>query len=205
MPSRVAAYDPAMKIIVSLRDPVQRALSNHRHEVRVGHWKGPDLSFSAGLANNPMYVEQGRYATHYMRWLEHFPREQILVVLMDDVKSEPQAVARRVYEFVGVDATYEPEMLETRFNRSYVNRHPALSAVKDRLYDMSRRPGLGWIWSAASALGVRAAYRRFNIVDSEQAIPEPDDRTLERLRREYAPEVRKLAELLDRPLDNWLA
>src|SRR5262249_23883612 len=58
VPARVRAYAPEMKLIVTLRDPVERALSNHRHEVRAGHIDGADLSFEAALESNPMYVEQ---------------------------------------------------------------------------------------------------------------------------------------------------
>ena len=80
VPARIARYAPEVRVLLSLRDPVQRALSNHRHEVREGHLTGPDLSFEAGLANNPMYVEQGLYATHLRQWLHHFPRERILPI-----------------------------------------------------------------------------------------------------------------------------
>ena len=57
--ARRAISAPTPKSCCRLRDPVERALSNHRHEVRVGHLTGADLSFETGLANNPMYVEQG--------------------------------------------------------------------------------------------------------------------------------------------------
>jgi hypothetical protein len=86
---------------LSLRDPVERALSNHRHEVRVGHLAGADLSFETGLANNPMYVEQGLYATHLKNWMRHFPRADILVVLMEDIASDPLAVSKTVYRSWG--------------------------------------------------------------------------------------------------------
>src|SRR5918993_382064 len=99
VPERVARYMPGAKIMVSLRDPVERALSNHRHDVKQRHLTGDDLSFERGLSNNPMYVEQGLYATHLKRWLQYFPRERILVVLMDEVAADPRAVCRSVYRF----------------------------------------------------------------------------------------------------------
>src|SRR3954453_17151561 len=92
VPERVARYMPDAKILLSLRDPVERALSNHRHEVREGHLTGSDLSFETGLANNPMYVEQGLYATHLKSWLRHFAQADILVVLMEDIETDPLAI-----------------------------------------------------------------------------------------------------------------
>jgi hypothetical protein len=203
VPARVARYAPDVKILLSLRDPVQRALSNHRHEVREGHLVGPDLSFEAGLANNPMYVEQGRYATHLRRWLQYFPREQLLVVLMDDVEQRPNEVCRTVYRFLGVDEAFVPAGLQQRYNRSYASRSRWLTVVKDRVYGATRAPGLRWAWGAAAGLGLRSAYRRVNEVPSEAVIPAPHPDTLAQLRRLFEPELRELETLLGRSFEAW--
>ena len=50
VPARLGEYLPEAKIIVSLRDPVERALSHHRHAVRVGDVVGDDLSFEATVS-----------------------------------------------------------------------------------------------------------------------------------------------------------
>lgn len=204
VPERVHQYQPDAKILVSFRDPVKRALSNHRHEVRVGHFTQDGLRFESGLANNPMYLEQGRYATHLKRWLAYFPPEQLMVVLMDDIEKDPLAVAREVYRFLGVDENYQPEHLTKRFNPSYANRSQFLLAMKDMLYRVTRLPGLGWIWGLGSVFGVKALYRGVNRVDSEQAIPAPNQQTLDALRKEFGPEIRELSDMIQRPLDAWL-
>ena len=203
-PERVARYLPEAKILLSLRDPVERALSNHRHEVRVGHLTGPDLSFEAGLKNNPMYVEQGRYATHLKRWLGHFDRSSILVVLMEDIDADPRAVTREVYRFLGVDDQYLPAGLTTRYNRSFANRLSLLKSLKDSAYEATRLPGLRWVWSIAARTGLRSLYRGINKIPSSAVIPEPSAQTLVDLRRQFAPEVRELEPLLGRSLATWL-
>lgn len=202
-PARLARYAPDVKILLSLRDPVQRALSNHRHEVREGHLAGRDLSFEAGLANNPMYVEQGRYATHLKRWLRHFPQEQILVVLMEDVEAEPAAVCRAVYGFLDVDDGYVPVGLRERYNRSFVSRSRWLTQVKDSVYTATRVPGLRWAWDAAAGLGLRSVYRGLNKVASDDLIPAPRAETISQLRQRFEPELRELEVLLGRSLDGW--
>lgn len=204
VPIRVRRYNPAARIIVSLRDPVERALSNHRHEVRVGHVRG-DLSFTGGLENNPMYIEQGRYATHLRRWFRHFPPEQLLVVLMEDIERDPRAVSRVVYRFMGVDPDFVPPALEQRDNPGYANRYRSLTRFKDGVhrYVDSIAP-VQWMWRSASALGLRSLYRRVNVVPSGTVIPAPDQATLMRLREVFEPEVHELSRMLGRPLDAWL-
>lgn len=204
VPARVAAYSPDIRILVTLRDPVERALSNHRHEVRLGRMKEGDLTFEAGLANNPMYIEQGRYATHLKRWLSHFSLESIKVVLMDDIVSDPRRVAREVYEFVGVDPSYVPSRLDQKFNVSHANRFRGLLNVKDATYSLTRNPAISWLWTAASAIGLKSLYRRVNVRASDAVIPQPSDRILQELRSQFAPEVRELSSILGRSLDHWL-
>jgi hypothetical protein len=204
VPERVASYMPEAKIIVSLRDPVQRALSNHRHEIRIGHLVGDDVSLERGLRNNPMYVEQGLYATHLKRWLKFFPRERILVVLMDDVEADPRGVCRTVYEFLGVDASFVPPGVDERFNGSYATRSAALTRVKDTVYATTRSRWLRWTWELASAAGLKPLYRGLNVVPSEAVIPPPQAQTLTHLRERFEPEIRELETLLDRSLSSWL-
>lgn len=204
VPVRVRRYAPAMRIIVSLRDPVDRALSNHRHEVRVGHVRG-DLSFSAGLENNPMYIDQGRYATHLRRWFRHFPSGQIMVVLMEDIAEDPMRVAQSLYRFLGVDPSFVPPEIQRRDNPAYATRYRSLAQLKDSVYRYTDSiPPVSWLWRTASVLGLRTLYRRANVVPSEEVIPAPDPATLMRLREVFEPEVRELSRMLGRSLDGWL-
>lgn len=204
VPERVARYLPEARILLMLRDPVQRALSNHRHEVRSGHLQGRDLSFEAGLENNPMYVEQGLYAKHLRNWLQYFPLERVLVVYQEDVERNPVAVARRVYGFLGVDATFDPPSLRIQRNASYVDRSSGLAAAKDALYAATRHAWLRGVWDAAARVGLRSAYRRVNRRPSAAVIPPPRAETLAQLRARFEPEIRELETVLGRPTP-WLA
>jgi hypothetical protein len=203
-PSRVRRYNPDMKILVTLREPLERAISNHRHEVRLGHIEGPDFSFESGLANNPMYLEQSLYAKHLSHWLKYFPKEQLHVVLVDDIRTDPAGVTRELFRFVGVDEQFEPSSLSTHFNPSYANRSQGLVRLKDHMYRLSQSPGMGWLWSAAAGVGARDLYRRINVTFSDALIPPVRPETIAELRRLLTADVRKLECLLGRELSRWL-
>jgi hypothetical protein len=204
VPARVARYVPEARILLSLREPVERALSNHRHEVRAGHLAG-DVSFEAGLANNPMYVEQGLYATHLRHWLRHFPRERVLVLLAEDIARDPLGASQQVFRFLGVDDEFQPDEAHGRYNASFVPRSRLLGNAKDAVYGATRLPGLRWAWDAAANLGLRSVYRGINHAPATAAIPPPRPETLEALRARFEPEVRGLEDLLGRSLQGWLA
>ena len=202
-PARVLAYKPDIKILLTLRDPVQRAMSNHRHEVRLGHFSGSDLSFEAGLANNPMYVEQGLYAKHLANWLRCFPRRQIHVVLVEDIEMNPQAVAHDVFQFLGIDANFRPDVLTKRFNKSISSRFDSLFRAKERMYGMTRVPGFAWIWSMACELGLRRLYRQLNTAGPDAALPSMRLDTERELRDRFMTDIEQLEQMLGRSLAHW--
>jgi len=203
VPERVHTYHPAMRLILFLREPVQRAVSNHKHEVRIGHLAGDDLSFEYGLENNPMYIEQGLYATHYERWLQYFPREQILVVLFDDVSTSAAAVARQVYRFLGIDESHGSRVLGQQSNKSYVTRFGALESAKNSIRSVVRRVGLGRVWQLIGKSGLKQAYGKLNRLPPEAIIPPAKSQTIERLRQVFRPEIVRLQSLTGIDLSNW--
>lgn len=52
-PERIFRYSPDIKLIVSFRHPVERAFSNHKHEIKLGRISGENLIFENALKNNP--------------------------------------------------------------------------------------------------------------------------------------------------------
>lgn len=122
-PERVHAFDPAMKLIAVLRDPVDRAYSQYQMQLR---WGYESLSFEGALdreeaeleaelakfydnppvystlANRISYVARGRYAEQLERWLTLFPHEQLLVLLTEELSTDPEDVMLRVARFLEI-------------------------------------------------------------------------------------------------------
>lgn len=200
-PGRVYDYDPAMKILLMLRDPIDRAYSNHLHEVIKGHI-GP-IDFAEGLANNPAYIEQGRYATHLKRWLSVFPREHILVLLAEDVSANPDAAAQQVYAFAGVDQTFTSQVLHERRNESDRARFPVLRQVLRSGGTALRKLGLEERLAALKKSGPVARMMSANSVDIRKEIAPLDAASRAHLQTVFAPEIDELRRLLGRDTLPW--
>lgn len=122
-PERVARCVPQARLIFLLRDPVERAFSHYRMSV----YKGvEELTFEqalgreeerlagefARLERDPFYFSQplkrhsyrirGQYAEQIERWLEHFPRQQMLFVQSERLFADPAAVYGEVLAFLGL-------------------------------------------------------------------------------------------------------
>jgi hypothetical protein len=203
VPARIAAYHPGIKLLVVLREPVERALSQHRHEIR--RLRLPVGSrFLEAMEHNPSYLEQGRYATHLERWLDHFDETQIRVLLYDDVRADPPGAIKEVFGFLGVNAGFSPPSLGERVNTAVTYRSPGLArltgrasvAVKNRLGDRALR--------AVVATGVPTFVRRINSTPLEVSAEDLGDQDLRaELRGWFADEVERLEKLIGRDLSAW--
>ena len=123
-PRRMRETLPDARLVVLLREPVERALSHYHHEVAMGN---ETLSFEEAIEREPerlegelervladpaypafnlqtfSYLSRGRYAEQLARWFEHFDRDRFLVLDSAGFYTEPEATVRRVCEFVGVN------------------------------------------------------------------------------------------------------
>jgi hypothetical protein len=116
-PGRIAGTLPAARLVVLLRDPVQRAYSHYWHNRRLD--KEP-LSFADAVAaedgrvTDPHtaalygYVGSGLYVEQLRRYVPHFAPHQLLVELFDDLRIDPGSVLGRVCEFIEVDDPTTP-------------------------------------------------------------------------------------------------
>lgn len=137
-PARVRTDCPDVRLIVLLRDPVERAFSQYKHSVKQG-WES--LSFEEALREEPnrlrheddrrlsdpsyrsfahqhlSYGARGRYSQQLERWLERFPRQQLLVLSSESFFRDPQDVLTRTFRFLGVPdqaiGPFEPRNVST--------------------------------------------------------------------------------------------
>lgn len=94
-----------VRLIVCLRNPVDRAFSQYRKHLRAG---AVHVDFEAALERNPEYVERGFYAKQLDRFLRIFPGDRILVMIYEDVKKDPLSHLERVFDFLEIDSSFVP-------------------------------------------------------------------------------------------------
>jgi hypothetical protein len=124
-------YNPQAKVIMSLRNPMQRAYSHYLMNYKSGYVTGSfheellkDIEREPkGWGISRLYLEHGFYAQQLKRYFDIFPKEQLLVVLFDDIKKDPAAVMQRVYRFLGVDPAFHPAT-NVIHNKTVIPRGP---------------------------------------------------------------------------------
>lgn len=122
--ARVARYNPSMRWVILLRDPVERAISHYFMERESGHEQRGLLPavllerarlrehWDDWAPGSPLrvssYVARGRYARQLDVLLAHFPREQVLCLRSADLAAKPGASVGQVLAFLGVAPTLQP-------------------------------------------------------------------------------------------------
>ena len=236
----IRATFPDAKIIILLRNPAQRAYSQYC--LACGHGVEWMPTFERALAeedrryenedfirDNPflyyvyLYFRTSLYADNVQRYLNVFPREQIRILLYDDLSSDPVKVTQGVYEFLGVDRGFVPKVgvhnisrLPLSVRAQYVIRavgrrfgQPSLfmfaeNGMVNRSQQQRRRDArLVGRMRGIVRRACRAAARtnhRLGKYRKRRLKPSTKRELLER----YREDVRRTSELIGRNLDSWL-
>lgn len=184
---RIAQDLPSVKLMVCLRDPVERAFSAYLYMIKQGR---VNCDFETALEEVEELIDHGRYAEHLEGYLETFGRERIHIAAFDDLVADPQGFFDQVCSFLGVARKELPPELGRN----------VLPAAKPRSYPVARLArGIGWqirrlgmprVVNRAkdSRLINRFLYRTYSAEDK----PHMATQTREHLEDVFFPEVQRL-------------
>jgi hypothetical protein len=216
--AEIASFDSRAQVILTLREPVSWLHSLHSHLVFSGD--EPIARFEDALAAEADRVaghgtpEQTiprcalhyrglvRYAEQVERFWSALGRDRVLVLLLDEMKADPEGTYDRVLQFLGLPLEFpgRAEVLDASQRSKNQNRSVRSRRLRDFIAHPSRRrilegvdpaPVPGW------GMTIRLM-RRANIRYESRASMSPETRT--KLSRELRPRVNELEELLNREI-----
>jgi hypothetical protein len=149
-PERLRRAIPGARLIVLLRNPVDRAFSHYHHEVSMGAEKASfeealireqavlpgeatrvqqDGRYRSFAHNHYSYLARGIYVDQLQRWAAAFPRAQILILKSEDLGLDPGSTLRRVTQFLGL-----PDWTPGRYPKYNLARYSDMDpATRQRL------------------------------------------------------------------------
>jgi hypothetical protein len=179
--ARIRKALPDVRIICSIRHPVDRAYSDYLMYLRRrGRRFDPakELSSTSDWARrDSRWMQIGRYHEQLSRYFSAFPRDQIHVYLFDDLRRNPVQVVQNVYRFLQVEPTFVPD-LETPH------------APGGLPGNMVPKRAVNWV-------------RRLRGRNMRQAPPLPAELRQE-LTKHFREDIAKTADLMGRSLNHWL-
>jgi Sulfotransferase domain len=200
-PELIHRFDASMRILIMLRDPVERLFSSYLFGRQVGQIGA--ISFEESLARFPHLLERAPACGSVARYLELFGREQVHVVLYDDLVADPAGVLRGVQRFIGVREQVPPDV-GSRRNVTGASRFPRTTMALMRGRMRLRKHGLEPLVDLGKRVGLVHVFRFFQgQVRPYERRPTVAPATEERLRRRFLGDVEGLERLLGVDLRSW--
>lgn len=211
---RLKEHNDDVRIVVCLREPVARAHSAYWYARRRG-WETIESFRKALKAEKERidtdgweawrqcaYRTNSKYLPHIERLFDLFPRDQVDIVLTEDLTTSRSAVCTRILESVGLDLV--PGMnLDTRHNTARRVRNEWLAQLiakvlrRDSWFKKTLRPLI------PDSVAHRARHAAYALNEEPGRPPEIDPFTANMLAAEFADDHERLAHLIDRDLSSW--
>jgi hypothetical protein len=195
---RIARHAPNARMMVSLRNPYERAWSSYWNNIRTGTHKGP---LSAAIQDLPQLLEDTRYSDGVVSYLNRFSPETLHVALYDDLGEDPQAFVRKIYEFAGVDAAFVPDQLLEPINVG--RQHSWMDETLNRTQHMVKHLGL----TRKHLLKMRlwpVVEKTYGWLGRRHPVPPMTEQDIAILDSHLRPEILRLQDILHRDLSRWL-
>jgi len=151
---RIYKFNPNIKIIVMLRNPIERSISQYNHDISLGVIK--NMSFEEAMKNNPTIVEKSLYYKYLKYYYDIIPKNNILVIFQEDIAKNADKIIYKTYKFLGVKNTkFKPESLYKKVNVTSKQVIPGLNNLFLQTEYMLTRFKMWWLIKLLGLLGVR--------------------------------------------------
>ena len=101
-PGRIYRTLPDVKLIVSLRNPIDRAFSQYKMILRKKGVSPKELSFRESWEKYPPIIQRGLYYKQLKRFGEYFPIDKIHIIIYDDLAFSPDTQLKRLFTYLSI-------------------------------------------------------------------------------------------------------
>jgi Sulfotransferase domain len=198
---RIHRHFPKAKLICFLRDPVAML---HSLYLLLRQRERRAATFAEEIEKNPGLIDLCRYDRLLQPFYDLFPFSQICIYLYEELFVDGTGTAREIYNFLGVDSSFDPPSARQRFNTATDARPNPLRRRRGMVVDALNRPLLRPLKHVLLRHGLKDV-RRYGMTESTHMplrdAPEPAARAL--LESVLEPELRRLERRLGRSLAVW--
>jgi hypothetical protein len=183
---------PDAQLIASLRNPVERSISDYMMQVRHGR---EDRSFEDAFDASAHHVKGSLYYEQFKRYLDLFPRERLMVFMYEEFRKDNVKKLQDIFGFLGVDTSFVPDTGE----RHNTGGYPRSKIINKALMN----PAVHRMVKPLAPDWLKDSVRKVVKMNMTKA-PEVDPQIKETLRNFYREDILKLQDLLQQDFSPWL-
>jgi hypothetical protein len=200
---RIAEHNPDAKILIILRQPVERAWSHYLMNIKIGYQVLPNFleevkqdtaAHPSGWGITANYFTLGLYAAQVARFYKHFPKNQIKVLLFNDLRDPTTPLLNDLWAFLEIPPI-QCNSNDFQRNVSGIPRLPRINRIlrTSKLVRQLHRIA-------------PAKVRQFGeyLLVNRTEVPKLSDADHNVLLEMYRSDIRELESIIQRKLDYWL-
>lgn len=196
-------FNQKAKIIIILREPSSRAYSHYKMDLKLGFTQDSfrealekdKIADPKGWGSSSLYLELGQYYLQVKRYLDVFPKENVLVLLQKDLYNNKEETIKTLFQFLHVKDDFIPNEPEFK-NESVVPSNKLTSLLlKSDFIRIKARNLLEHTKLKKNIL---------KILYKKSEINKKDEEVLQEIKIQLKDDVFQLSKLINRDLSEWL-
>ena len=203
-PQRIKEQFPDTKIIITLRNPVDMLQSYYWMFKRTSTQNYESENFAEAIDRDlkqDLAVEIGMYFKFLQKYFDVFGKENVFVVIFEDIKDKPKQVCKNLFDFLGADSEFIPEKANKRINLPVKTRSEGLQKMAGVFLQLLEKLKLKslYVFLLNNKLA-NSTYRKLNYQRYEY--PKVDDKRRKKLLKYFETDIKKLSNLVNRDLSS---
>ena len=198
VPKRMHRIVPEVRLVYSIRNPIDRMISLYRHRIDVKQESKP---IDEALSSDPLYLESSKYAMQIEQYLFYFDRSRLMVLSVDDLAARRQETLSTLFQFIGVDPSVFPGEATVEYNVG--TEHRRAFGVLEKL----RSTKMHWLARRLVPTDSRLNEFLWRFVSVRSSTPieaaQPSTETRRRLLDALRPDLENLRSYMGPGFDSW--
>lgn len=216
--SQIKQLNGDIKIVIMLRPPIEMMQSWHRDCLRWGHEdigdfkraveaeperkQGKRIPTYSAYPSRLIYTEMGHYLQHVQRYLDLFGRDNVQIILLEDLHKDPDKVYRAQLEFLGVNSAFTVDEYKA-YNKTDDLNTTHVSEQKLKLFLIHNARFIYTIFEKLTPTQQDFIRSMPKFIAPRKEAKATDSAFMLDLRASYASEIQQLGRLINRDLTHW--
>lgn len=194
---RIACLTSVQKLIVILRNPVNRVYSQYSHSVRLSNYQ---KSFEEYILEHPYAIKRGFYAEQLEHYLKLFDKNQICCLIFEESVNNVDLTKQKLAQFLDIEFDKFPDSVGLeKVNQTYLPKFKKLNYISFYVRNKLVDKDLNWLVNIVKTL----RFQKVLEYGAKYTLPTMSIETKLRLENIFKQDIERLEKLLDINLDIW--
>jgi hypothetical protein len=198
-PALIKQYFPQVKLLVCLRNPIDRAYSLY------WEWRSyrnrENRTFEEAIKEDQRYIEHGFYHKYLSHYIRCFDLNQIMVVLFDNIVRNPEQEIINVFRFLEIDTNVKLDLGKVPKNKAKRSRFASVEPVLRNFSNLLRDLDQFRLLRLIRWIGIKELIMKLSTISFKY--PDMNPETRQFLRSVFKEDISKLEKLLKLDLSHW--